>query len=50
MTATLADGTSWNQAAGCTSCIATNLLAADENQQGTKACLDETGFECQSEK
>jgi len=30
---TLADGTSWNQAAGCTSSIATNLLATEENQQ-----------------
>jgi hypothetical protein len=46
LTVTLADGTSWNQPAACTSCIATNVLATEENARGIGAFLDRIGFVC----
>jgi len=42
---TLADGTSWNLSAQCTNCVATNVLATEENEQGIDTFLDEIGVE-----
>jgi len=45
LTVTLADGTSWNLSAQCTNCVATNVLATEENEQGIEAFLDDIGVE-----
>ena len=46
ITVTLADGTSWNKPAECTNCVATNVLATEENEEGIDAFLDRIGWEC----
>ena len=46
LTVTLADGTSWNQEAACTSCVATNVLATEEDERGIDAFLDQIGYDC----
>ena len=46
ITVTLADGTSWNKPAVCTTCVATNVLATEENELGVEAFLDQIGSEC----
>ena len=40
ITVTLADGTSWTKGAACTECVATNVLATEENQRGIDAFQD----------
>mmetsp|Transcript_7877 Transcript_7877/g.18641 ORF Transcript_7877/g.18641 Transcript_7877/m.18641 type:complete len:287 (+) Transcript_7877:118-978(+) len=46
ITVSLADGTSWNKPAECTNCVATNVLATEENERGFEAFLDQIGWEC----
>ena len=49
ITVTLADGASWNKPAVCTTCVATNVLATEENEQGIENFLDRIGFVCPTE-
>lgn len=46
ITVTLADGTSWTKGAACSKCVATNVLATEEDEQGIQAFLVRIGFEC----
>lgn len=48
LTVTLADGLTWDQPASCSSCVATNLLLTEENEQGVDAFLERIGFVCRN--